>query len=102
MRVIFASTLFGATSFTYASNKFAILSGSWFGTSRMLTFAIATAGRTVFAPSPVNPDSRPLISNVGRAHVLSSVVNPVSPNRLGMPKAFLYFLLLHGHVAPPL
>ena len=36
--------------------------------------ALATAGITVFAPSPVNPDSKPLISTVGRAHVRSSVV----------------------------
>ena len=35
----------------------------------MLTFAIATAGNTVFAPSPVNPESRPLTSKVGRAQV---------------------------------
>jgi hypothetical protein len=40
----------------------------------MLIFAIATAGSTVFAPSPVNPDSRPLTSIVGLAHVRSSVV----------------------------
>ena len=40
----------------------------------MLTFAIATAGSTVFAPSPVKPDSRPFTSKVGRAHVRSSVV----------------------------
>ena len=40
----------------------------------MLIFAIATAGSTVFAPSPVKPDSSPFTSNVGRAHVRSSVV----------------------------
>ena len=39
----------------------------------MLTLAIAVAGSTVFAPSPVKPDSRPLTSNVGRAHTRSSV-----------------------------
>ena len=36
--------------------------------------AIAVAGSTVFAPSPVKPDSRPFTSNVGLAHVRSSVV----------------------------
>ena len=40
----------------------------------MLTLAIATAGITVFGPSPVNPDSRPLTSNVGRPHVRSYTV----------------------------
>ena len=40
----------------------------------MLILAIDTAGSTVLAPSPVNPDSRPLTSSVGRAHVRSSVV----------------------------
>ncbi len=40
----------------------------------MLTLAMATAGSTVLAPSPVNPDNRPLTSNVGRAHTRSSVV----------------------------
>jgi hypothetical protein len=40
----------------------------------MLIFAIATAGRTVFAPVPVNPDNKPFTSSVGRAHVRSSVV----------------------------
>ncbi len=40
----------------------------------MLTFAIATAGSTVFAPSPVKPESSPLTSKVGRAQVRSSVV----------------------------
>ena len=43
-------------------------------TLTMLIFAIATAGSTVFAPSPVKPESSPLTSNVGRAHVRSSVV----------------------------
>ena len=40
----------------------------------MLTLAMATAGSTVFAPSPVNPESSPLTSNVGRAQMRSSVV----------------------------
>ena len=40
----------------------------------MLTFAIAVAGSTVFAPSPVNPEYSPLTSNVGRAQTRSSVV----------------------------
>ena len=40
----------------------------------MLTLAIATAGITVFAPSPVNPPSRPFTSNVGLAQTRSSVV----------------------------
>ena len=39
----------------------------------MLTLAIAVAGSTVFAPSPVKPDSSPLTSNVGRAQTRSSV-----------------------------
>jgi len=43
MRVIFSSMVFGVMSRTCASNSSAILSGCWFGTSRMLTFAIATA-----------------------------------------------------------
>src|SRR5207248_1864797 len=74
MRVKVSSTAFGVIFRTQVSNKPAILSGSWFGTSRMLIFAMATAGRTVFAPSPVNPDSMPLTSSVGRAQVRSSVV----------------------------
>ena len=44
------------------------------GTSRMLTLAIATAGMTVLAPSPVNPLSSPLTSNVGRPQTRSRVV----------------------------
>ena len=40
----------------------------------MLTFAIAMAGRTVLAPSPVKPESKPFTSNVGRPHTRSSVV----------------------------
>jgi hypothetical protein len=39
----------------------------------MLTLAIAVAGNTVFAPSPVNPESNPFTSKVGRAHTRSSV-----------------------------
>jgi hypothetical protein len=88
MRVILSSIVFGVTSRRCASNSSAILSGVWFGTRRMLTFAIATAGSTVFAPSPVKPDSKPLTSNVGRAHVRSSVEYPVSPNTFRMPKSF--------------
>ena len=36
--------------------------------------AIAIAGITVFAPSAVKPDSKPLTSNVGRPQTRSSVV----------------------------
>ena len=39
----------------------------------MLTLAIAVAGSTVLAPSPVKPDSSPFTSNVGRAQTRSSV-----------------------------
>jgi hypothetical protein len=39
----------------------------------MLILAIATAGSTVFAPSPVKPESRPFTSKVGRAQTRSSV-----------------------------
>jgi hypothetical protein len=39
----------------------------------MLIFAMATAGSTVFAPSPVNPDSSPFTSTSAR-QVRSSVV----------------------------
>ena len=74
IRVTLSSTVFGVTFFTYSSKRRAIVSGDWFGTRRMLTFAIAIAGSTVFAPSPVNPDSSPFTSKVGRAHVRSSVV----------------------------
>ena len=49
-----------------------IFSGVWFGTRRQLTFAIAVAGNTVFAPSPVYPDSNPFTSHVGLIHVRSS------------------------------
>ena len=73
MRVTFTSTVFGAIFFTWSSKSCAILSGSWFGTRRMLTFAIATAGMTVFAPSPVKPPRMPFTSKVGRAHTRSSV-----------------------------
>src|SRR5688572_18858919 len=58
MRVVLSSTVFGVTFCKYSSNRSPIFLGSWFGTSRMLTLAIATAGSTVLAPSPVNPDSR--------------------------------------------
>ena len=74
IRVIFNSTVFGATFFTYSSNRSPIFCGSWFGTSRMLTLAMAMAGSTVLAPSPVKPDNKPFTSNVGRAHVRSRVV----------------------------
>ena len=46
-------TLAGATRATCACSNRSISAGSWFGTSRQLTFAIARAGSTVFAPSPV-------------------------------------------------
>ena len=39
----------------------------------MLTFAMETAGITVFAPSPVNPLNRPFTSKVGRPQTRSSV-----------------------------
>jgi len=42
------------------------------GTSRRLTLAIAWAGITVLAPSPVKPPRIPWISNVGSAQVRSS------------------------------
>jgi len=48
-------------------------SGSWFGTSRMLTFAVAWAGTMVFDPSPPKPPVSPLISREGRAHMRSMV-----------------------------
>ena len=38
------------------------------------TLAIASAGMTVLAPSPVNPLQIPLMSNDGRAQIRSSVV----------------------------
>ena len=37
-------------------------------------FALAAAGRTVFAPTPWYPPPMPQMSNVGRAQRLSSVV----------------------------
>ena len=43
----------GATLSTCAFMSRSISPGSWSGTRRQLTFAIATAGSTVFAPSPV-------------------------------------------------
>ena len=60
---------------------------------------MALAGKTVFDPGPVQPESSPFTSRVGRAHVRSSVVKPVSPASLGMPKSFLYFLSLKGSEA---
>ena len=64
----------------------------------MLTFAIATAGMTVFAPSPVKPDSRPLTSKVGRA-ARSSVVYPVSP-KLRRAEILAVFLLVERQRFP--
>lgn len=52
-----------------------------------------------FAPSPVKPDFRPLISNVGRAQSRSSVVNPVSPASFGAPSALRYRRSLNGSFA---
>ena len=87
MRVTATSTVFGATFRAWASNSSPIFPGSWSGTSRMLTLAIAVAGITVLAPSPVKPASRPLTSNVGRPQSRSRVVNPVSPNSFGAPRS---------------
>src|ERR1019366_2038196 len=54
-------------------------SGSWWGTSRQLTFARAVAGMIVFAPSPWKPPWMPQQSSVGRAQTRSSVEEPRSP-----------------------
>ena len=48
-------------------------SGSWSGTRRQLTFALARAGMMVFAPSPWKPPEMPQQSSVGRAQMRSSV-----------------------------
>src|SRR5690606_32044882 len=62
-------------------NSSVILSGLWFGTRRILIFALALEGRTVFAPSPIYPPQMLLTSNVGRMEVRPKVVNPFSPIR---------------------
>ena len=64
------------TNFRKAATTF---SGSWFGTRRMLTLAVAFAGITVFAPAPVNPPAMPCTSNVGRAQTLSRTERSGSP-----------------------
>ena len=58
----------------YASSMGAALAFyTVFSVAPVLLIAIAVAGSTVFAPSPVNPDSNPFTSNVGRAQTRSSV-----------------------------
>ena len=72
-------TPLGATFATCAFMSRSISLGSWSGTRRQLTFAMLTPGSTVFAPSPVQPLSRPFTSHVGRVQRRSSTVNPGSP-----------------------
>src|SRR5690625_7554112 len=59
--------------------NFAIFSGDWFGTSLKSNLTLATDGKTVFAPSPVNPDSNPQIVHVGAEVNLSFNASPVTP-----------------------
>ena len=66
----------------------------------MLTFAIATAGITVFAPSPVKPLSSPFTSNVGRAQTRSSTEYPVSPASFGAPRSLAILLLVERQLLP--
>ncbi len=62
----------------------------------MLTFAMATAGNTVFGPSPVKPESSPLTSNVGRPHTRSSTEYPDSPASFGAPHSLRYCFSSNG------
>src|SRR4030042_3467172 len=70
-RVTFTLTDRGAMDWNHFSTISAISLGSWFGTRRMEIFAFATAGRTVLAPTPVNPPQIPFTSNEGLAQDLS-------------------------------
>ena len=65
----------------------------------MLTLAMARQGRTVLAPSPMNPLQRPLTSKVGRAQRRSRVVKPFSPKSAGAPRFFWNFFSLKGSLA---
>ena len=66
--------LVGVFFFTKSLKAAITLSGSCFGTSRMLTFAVALAGMTVFAPAAVKPPAMPWTSSVGRDQMRSSTV----------------------------
>src|SRR2546426_1003658 len=74
-----ARTGLGANRRTAAASWRSTALSFWSGTRRRLTFAVASAGITVFAPSPVNPPVIPWISKVGRAQRRSSTEYALSP-----------------------
>ena len=78
----------GVLSATNLRKPAITFSGSWSGTRRKLTFAVAFAGITVFAPAPVNPPAMPWTSSVGRDQTRSSTVRPGSPVNCGRSDFF--------------
>src|SRR6266853_938681 len=74
-----AWTYLGASRRTAAASWRSTVLSFWSGTRRRLTFAVASAGITVFAPSPVKPPVIPWISKVGRAQRRSSTEYDLSP-----------------------
>ena len=76
-------------------------SASWFGTSRIETFADARAGITVFAPGAWKPPTMPCTSSVGRAQVRYSTEYPGSPVSTSDPTSALrYSSSLNGRPLP--
>ena len=57
--LILVSMPFGVCFFTKAGYFLRMSSGSWLGTRRMETFAVAFAGITVLAPSATKPPGMP-------------------------------------------
>ena len=76
-----ACTYFGANRWTAAASCRSTVLSFCAGTSRRLTFAVASAGITVFAPSAVKPPMMPWISKVGSAQRRSSTEYALSPVR---------------------
>ena len=62
--------------------------------------AIATAGITVFAPSPVKPLSRPFTSKVGRAQTRSSTRVTPARRPAWRAKVLAVFLLVERQLLP--
>jgi hypothetical protein len=86
-----------ATAAFICSTDFATV---WLATSRVLIFAVARAGITVFAPSAVNPPRMPWTSTVGRPHTRSNSGTPGSPTSSRAPISFsVYSFSSNGKLA---
>ena len=93
----------GVFSLTNSLKAATTLSGSWFGTRRMLTLAVALAGITVLAPAPVKPPAMPWTSSVGRAQILLEHRIAGSPVSCVEPTSFFRnSFSLNGRLVPAL